>query len=115
MNRVKGEESQLSDGIVYEKLEDEDVVSPLIKIVNSHVIRVKLREDNPSETFDYLINSYHRIGRFYLFPKILKRLHKVPGRPVISNCGYFTENISSFVDYHLQPLVKSFIKDWNDF
>ena len=34
------------------------------------------------------------------------------------NCGYFTENISSFLDYHLQPLaqkVKSYIKDTNHF
>ena len=40
------------------------------------------------------------------------------GGPVISNCGYFTENISAFLDYHLQPLaqkVKSYIKDTNDF
>ena len=108
----------MSDGNVYEKLEDEDVVSPLIKIVKSNLARVKLRGDIPSETFDYFINTNPRIGRFYLLPKIHKRLHKVPGRPVISNCGYFTENISSFVDYHLQPLVKdvkSFIKDSNDF
>ena len=42
----------------------------------------------------------------------------VPGRPVISNCGYLTEHISEFLDYHLQPLakqVKSYIKDTNDF
>ena len=59
-----------------------------------------------------------RLGRFYMLPKIHKRLHSVPGRPVISNSGYFTENISAFVDFHLQPLakqVKSFIKDTNDF
>ena len=59
-----------------------------------------------------------RIGRFYLLPKIHKRLHAVPGRPVISNCGYFTENISAYLDSHLQPLakaVKSYIKDTNDF
>ena len=45
-------------------------------------------------------------------------MHDVPGRPVISNCGYYTENISSFLDFHLQPLareVKSYIKDTNDF
>ena len=39
-------------------------------------------------------------------------------RPVISNCGYYTENISSFLDFHLQPIakkVKSYIKDTNDF
>ena len=37
---------------------------------------------------------------------------------MISNCGYYTENISSFLDYHLQPLaqkMKSYIKDTNHF
>ena len=37
---------------------------------------------------------------------------------MISNCGYYTENISSFLDYHLQPLaqkVKLYIKDTNHF
>ena len=42
----------------------------------------------------------------------------LPGRPVVSNCNYFTENIANFLDYHIQPLskkVKSYIKDTNDF
>ena len=55
-----------------------------------------------------------KFARFYLLPKIRKRLHDVPCRPVISNCGYYTENISSF----LQPLareVRSYMKDTNDF
>ena len=59
-----------------------------------------------------------KLGRFYLLPKIHKRLHNVPGRPVISNSGFFTENISAFLEYHLKPLsqkVNSFIKDTNDF
>ena len=53
-----------------------------------------------------------------MLPKIHKRLHDVAGRPVISNCGYFNENISPFLDFHLQPLaqeVKCYIKDTNDF
>ena len=53
-----------------------------------------------------------------MLPKIHKRLHDVPGRPVILNCDYYTENISSFLDCHLQPLaqkVKSYIKDTNHF
>ena len=33
-----------------------------------------------------------KFARFYLLPKIHKRLHDVPGRPVISNCGFYTEN-----------------------
>ena len=37
---------------------------------------------------------------------------------MISNCGYYTENTSSFLDYHFQPLaqkVKTHIKDTNHF
>ena len=40
------------------------------------------------------------------------------GGPVISNCSYYTEKISSFLDYHLQPLpqkVKSYINGTNHF
>ena len=53
-----------------------------------------------------------------MLPKLHKRLHDVPGRPVISNYGYYTKNISSFLDYHLQPLaqkVEWYIKDSNHF
>ena len=59
-----------------------------------------------------------KFARFYLLPKINKRLHNVPGRLVISNCGFYTEDISSFLDYHLEPLaqkVKSYIKNTNHF
>ena len=59
-----------------------------------------------------------KLGRFYLLPKVHKRLNSVPGRPVISNSGFYTENISEFLDYHLQPLaksVRSYIKNTNHF
>ena len=57
-------------------------------------------------------------AQFYLLPKNHKRLENVPERPVISNCRSYIENISAFLDFHLQPLageVKSHIKDTNDF
>ena len=76
------------------------------------------KKEIDQKTLDYLMVNDPRLGRFYLLPKIHKRLYSVPGRPVISNCGYITENISSFLDFHLQPLakcVKSYIKDSNDF
>ena len=59
-----------------------------------------------------------QFARFYLLPKINKRLHNVPGRPVMSNSGYYTENISSFLADQLQSLaqvVKSYIKGTNEF
>ena len=55
--------------------------------------------DIPSKTMEYFFNENPKVGRFYLLPKIHKRQQNVPGRPVISNSGYFTENISSFLDY----------------
>ena len=79
-------------------------------------IRNKGGIDN--KTLDYLMVNNPRLGRFYLLPKIHKRLHAVPGRPVISNCSYATEKIAEFLDFHLQPLsqqVKSYLKDTSDF
>ena len=70
------------------------------------------------DTLDYFLVKDLKFARFYLLPKIHKRLHDVPGRPVISNCRYYTENILSILDYHLQLLtqkVKSYIKDTNHF
>ena len=69
-------------------------------------------------TLNYLLVKDPKFIRFHLLPKIHKRLHNVPGRPIISNCGFYTENISSFLDHHLQPIaqkVNSLIKDTNHF
>ena len=110
-------DKQLGDSNVYAELKG-DFVSPLIKTIKHHLSKVKLIGDVSQETLEFFVNDNPRIGRFYMLPKIHKRLYAVPGRPVISNCGYYTENISAFLDYHLQPLarsVKSYIKDTNDF
>ena len=115
---LKEADKQLLDDRVYEKMNDEDLISLLVKIIKYHLAKVKKRGDASSETLGYFLVNYPKLGRFYLLPKIHKSLHNAPGRPVISNWGYFTENISVFVDHHLQPLekgVKSYIKDTNDF
>ena len=44
---------------------------------------------------------------FYLLSKIHIRFHNFLGRPVIANSGYYTENISSFFDHHLQLLAQA--------
>ena len=58
-----------------------------------------------SDNKKYLEVSKPQLGKFYLLPKINKRLENVPGRPVISNCGTATEKISEFLDFHVQLLV----------
>ena len=57
-----------------------------------------------------------RLARLYF----LKKIHKSPMgiRPIVSSCGSPTENISQFIDYWLQPIMKklpSFIKDTTEF
>ena len=57
-----------------------------------------------------------RTPKFYLRPKIHKRGN--PGRPVVSSVNCHTYNISKYVEYHLQPIVKemlSYVKDTKDF
>ena len=74
--------------------------------------------DIDSNTLKYFDVEEPKFSRFYLLLKIHKGLHGVPGRPVISNSGFYTENISAFLDFHLKPItvkVKSYIKDTNDF
>ena len=72
----------------------------------------------PTFKFFYFFDKDPKFSRFCLPSKKYKRLHSVPNRPVISNFGYYTEKLSSFLDYHLQPLIKkveSYIKDTNYF
>ena len=68
--------------------------------------------------FTYEFEKSANLGKFYLLPKIHKRLSAVPGRPVISNCGTPTEKTSEFVDFHLKPIMQngwSYVRDSNDF
>ena len=107
---------QLEDREVYEEVPNDPSV--LVNTIIKALEKIRLRGDLSSDTLNYFVVEDPKFARFYLLPKIHKRLHNVPGRPVISNCGFYTENISSFLDYHLQPLaqkVKSYIKDTNHF
>ena len=108
---------QLDDKEVYQEVRG-DIESPLIKIIKRVLGNIRNRRDISDETLDYFLVNNPKLGRFYLLPKIHKRLHNVPGRPVISNSGFYTENISAFVEHHLKPSaqkVKSYVKDTNDF
>ena len=113
---LKEAEKQLEDKAVYEEYPNEPEV--LINTILTTLDKIRRRGDLSTDNLNYFLVKDPKFARFYLLPKIHKRLHNVPGRPVISNCGFFTENISSFLDYHLQPLaqgVRSYIKDTNHF
>ena len=76
--------------------------------------KISIRVDLSDDTLYYFLVKDSKFAGFYLLPKIHKRLHNVPDRHVISNCGSCTENISSFLEHPLQPIaqkVNSLIKD----
>ena len=107
---IKEAEKQLGDSDVYEEVPDDP--EPLISTIHRTIEKIRKRGDLKKETIKYFEVKDPKFARFYLLPKIHKRLNNVPGRPVISNCGYYTESISAFLDFHLQPLaqgVKSYI------
>ena len=113
---IKEAEKQLGDSDVYEEVPDDP--EPLISTIHRTIEKIRKRGDLKKETIKYFEVKDPKFARFYLLPKIHKRLNNVPGRPAISNCGYYMENISEFLDFHQQPLaqaVKSHIKDTNDF
>ena len=85
---------QLVDKEVYEQVPDDPTALPntLIKALE----KILLQGDLSKDTLDYFLVKDPKFVGFYLLSKFHKRLHDVPGRPVISNWGYYTENMSLF-------------------
>ena len=109
-------EKQLSCKETYEEVSSDP--SFLIKTIHDNLEKIRKRGDISNNILDYFNVENPKFGRFYLLPKIHKRMYDIPGRPVISNCGFYTENISAFLDHQRKPIamqVKSYIKDTNDF
>ena len=113
---LKEASKKLEDKDVYEEVQNDP--STLINTIMRALEKIRIRGSFSNDTLSYFLVKDPKFARFYLLPKIHKRLHNVPERPVISNCGFYTENISSFLDHHLQPIaqkVNLFIKDTNLF
>ena len=113
---IKEAEKQFGNTNVYEEVHDDS--EPLIGTIHRTVEKNRKKGDLKKGAIKYIEVKDPKIATFSLLPKIHKRLNNVPDRPAISNCGYYTKNISVFLDFHLQPLtkaVKSFIKDTNNF
>ena len=111
---LKEAHKQLSEEVYAEVTNDP---STLESAIFTALNKIRDRGDLSADNLEYFFNEDPKFARFYLLPKIHKLLH-VPVRPVVSNFGYYTENISSFLDYHLQPLAKkleSYTKDTNNF
>ena len=79
---------------MFEQVPDDPSV--LANTIMKALEKIRLRGDLLKNTLDHFLVKDPKSARFYLLPKIHKRLHDVPGRPVMSNCGYYTENILIF-------------------
>ena len=108
---IKEASKQFEDKEVY--LEFPNDSSALLTLYLNLLKKIRKRGDLSQDTLNYFLVKDPKFARIYLLPKIHKRLYDVPLRPVISNCGFYTENISLFLEFHIQPLAqkaKSFIK-----
>ena len=94
---------QFYDREVYQELRG-DVKSPLDKTIKKVI---KNRGDICHEILGYPSVNNSKLGRFYLLHNIHKQLHDVLGRPVISNSGIYTTNISPLLSIILNHLPKT--------
>ena len=94
---------QLEDKGIYEEVQNDPSI--LINNIMRALEKIKIRGDVSNDALNYFLVKDPKFARFYLSPMIHKRLHNVPGRVVISNCGFYTENIPSFLDDHLQSIA----------
>ena len=89
---IKEAEKQLRDSDEEEDFYEEvpDDPEPLISTIHRTIEKMRKRGDLKKETIKYFEVKDPKFVMFYLLPKIHKRLNNVPGRPVISNRGYYT-------------------------
>ena len=119
---IEEAQKQPKDENVYKKVNFKDQnLSELVDKSNQFFKGLKNKgciTDKNVKYFTYQYKKACNIGRLYLLPKIHKRLFKVPGIPVISNCGAPTEKVSEFLDFQLKSIMQegaSYIKDTTDF
>ena len=108
-------ERQLGDSTFY-RLLDHDPTAEFAKEVSEAISEMYDEGQISEENRNYLLVDQPKAGRFYLLPKIYKAGN--PGCPIVSANDHPTEQISDFVDLHLQPHVQtlpSYLKNTTDF
>ena len=107
---IKEANKQLEDETAYKDINfKETILSDLIdksnRIFKSLYTR-KFITEKELKYFSYDFKRTTNLGKLYPLPKIHKRLHNVPERPVISNGRTPTEKACEFLDFHLKPLMQ---------
>ena len=108
---------QLSDPKFYIEIET-DLTSTHYKEVVTVLDDMRSFKEIDTTCYDYLTHTPICTAQLYMLPKIHKDLSNPPGRPIVTGNRCPTERISQFVDFFLQPGVKSirsYIKDTTRF
>ena len=101
---LKEEKKQPDDKNVCKELAG-DVEGPIEKIIKIVLKKVRDRRDIRDNTIRYFLVNNLKLGRFYLLPKIHKRLQNLPGRFVISN--------KDIIRKTFQPSLSFSLKYWH--
>ena len=110
-------DNHLNDENVYKEIKS-DPLTDTNKKIKTVLTNMLKKKEIDKKLYDYLFIKRPQLGKFYLLPKIHKRLNSVPGRPVISNNNTATENISAYLDFHLKsliPKIPHILEDTRDF
>ena len=78
---------QLGDKNIYMKNFKSNPMHRVTSLIDGKLQKLVRERKISEENREYLKGKSLNLGRFYLLPKINKRLIGVPARPVISNCG----------------------------
>ena len=78
---LKEASNQLEDKDVYEEVQNDP--STFINIIMLALEKIRIPGDLFNDILNYFLVKDPKFAWFYLLPKIQKRLHNVPGRPVI--------------------------------
>ena len=70
---IKEVEKQLGDEEVYEEVSND--AAPLLKTINEVIAKIRKRSYLQKDNLDFFIMKDPKFARFYLLPKIHKRLH----------------------------------------
>ena len=108
-------EKQLSCKEAYEEVSSDP--SFVIKTIHDTLKKIRRSGYILSNIVDYFNVENPKFGRFYLLPKIHKRMCDILGRQMISNCDFYTDNISVFSDHQLNTIagqIKSYMSNTND-
>ena len=122
-NYIREAHRQLNNPKYYKKL-DKAIWPENCKKFNSIICCLKDEGHINDKQVKYLeARSKSQTRIFYLLPKIHKPVNTwtdsntPPGRPIISDCGSESYNISEYIDSHLKPIAnrhESFVKNTED-